>query len=76
MIRVIEAVIDQDGQLRLLEPVTLPTMRRVLVTILEEQPEPSALETVLMSEASLALDWSNPEEDAAWSHLAQAPSLS
>ena len=75
MIQTIEAVIDQAGNLRLLQPVTLPAMRRVLVTILDDEPEPGALETAMMSEAALAVDWSTPEEDAAWSHLAQLPSL-
>lgn len=75
MIQVIEAVIDKRGKLRLLEPVQLPALRRALVTILDEQPEPSTFETASMSEASLALDWSTPEEDAAWSHLDQLPSL-
>lgn len=36
--------------------------------------EPSeAHETALLSEPSLAEDWNRPEEDAAWSHLQQAP---
>ena len=30
-------------------------------------------ETALLSEAALAADWNRPEEDAAWSHLQQAP---
>ena len=65
--RTIEAIIDEHGNLRLLEPVHLPAPRRALVTILEEQPELS--ETALLSEAVLAKDWSRPEEDEAWSHL-------
>ncbi|OIO92237.1 MAG: hypothetical protein AUK03_09955 [Anaerolineae bacterium CG2_30_64_16] len=75
MIQTVEAVIDQTGNLRLLQPITLPAMRRVLVTILDDEPEPSALETAMMSESALAMDWNTPEEDAAWSHLAQLPSL-
>ena len=65
--RTIEAIIDEHGNLRLLEPVHLPAPRRALVTILEEQPE--LPETALLSEAVLAKDWSRPEEDEAWSHL-------
>ncbi|MBI4559101.1 MAG: hypothetical protein HY706_16070 [Candidatus Hydrogenedentes bacterium] len=75
MIQTLEAVIDQAGNLRLLQPVALPSMRRALVTILDDEPEPSVLETVMMSEPALALDWNNPEEDAAWSHLDRLPSL-
>jgi len=31
--------------------------------------EPAVPETALLSEPSLAEDWSRPEEEAAWSHL-------
>lgn len=75
MIQTIEAVIDEAGNVRLLQPIALPVMRRALVTILDDEPEPSALETAMMSEPALAVDWNTPEEDAAWSHLAQLPSL-
>ena len=75
MIQTIEAVIDEAGNVRLLQPIALPVMRRALVTILDDEPEPGALETAMMSEPALAVDWKTPEEDAAWSHLAQLPSL-
>jgi hypothetical protein len=38
MIRTVEAIIDEDGQVRLLEEVRLPGARRAFVTILEEAP--------------------------------------
>ena len=67
MHRTIEAQIDENGNIRLLEPVHLSGSRRALVTILDSE---SAIdETALLSEASLAKDWNRPEEDAAWSHL-------
>jgi hypothetical protein len=69
MIKTVEAVIDEKGQVRLLESINLPTARRALVTILEEEPANSVSETALLSEAALAEDWNKPEEDAAWSHL-------
>lgn len=72
MIQTVEAVIDERGHVRLLEPVQLPTARRALVTILEEVPIASVSETALLSEQALAEDWSRPEEDAAWSHLQSA----
>lgn len=75
MIRTYEGVIDQRGRLQLLEPIELPPMRRVIITVLDEEPELSARETAMLSEAALAVDWLTPEEDAAWSHLAQLPSL-
>ena len=69
MIQTLEAIIDEQGRVRLLETVRLPAPQRALVTILEEEPAGLALETALLSEAALAEDWNRPEEDAAWSHL-------
>jgi hypothetical protein len=68
MITTVEAVIGQDGSVRLLQGVALPGPRRALVTILDEEPaHPN--EPALLSEPALAADWNRPEEDAAWSHL-------
>ena len=69
MLQTIEAVIDEQGNVRLLEPIQLPTARRALVTILEYEPSVDLPETALLSEPALAEDWNRPEEDAAWSHL-------
>ncbi len=69
MLRTIEAVIDEQGGVRLLEPVHLPVRQRALVTILEDEPAISVSETALLSEPALAEDWDRPEEDAAWSYL-------
>jgi hypothetical protein len=68
MIKTVEAVIDEQGNVSLLEPIRLPAVRRALVTILEEAPLSGVSETALLSEAALAQDWNGPEEDAAWSH--------
>jgi hypothetical protein len=68
MIKTVEAVIDEHGQVRLLEVVNLPSARRALVMILEDEPA-GISETALLAEAALAEDWNRPEEDAAWSHL-------
>ncbi len=76
MLQTIEAVIDEKGMLRLLEPIRLPKLRRVLITILDEDPSGDAVNLALLSEAALTRDWLQPEEDEAWSHLAQLPSLS
>jgi hypothetical protein len=75
MIQTYEAVVDQQGVIRLLEPAKLPPMRRVLITVLDEEPEASGLELALLSEPALSAEWLTPEEDAAWSHLAQFPAL-
>jgi len=72
MIRTIEALVDERGNVRLLEAVNLPGTRRALVTILEEPPIHPG-ETALLSEAALGEDWNRPEEDAAWSHLQPVP---
>lgn len=69
MIQTIEAVIDEQGNVRLLAPVRLTEARRALVTILEEQPTEGACETALLSEQALGEDWNKAEEDEAWSHL-------
>ncbi len=71
MIRTVEATIDEQGNVRLLEPVKLMSTRRALVTILEDEPVTQANETALLSEAALAKDWNRPEEDVAWLHLQQ-----
>jgi hypothetical protein len=69
MIQTIEAVIDEQGNVRLLAPIRLAEARRALVTILEEQPTAGVSETALLSEQALGEDWNRPEEDQAWSHL-------
>ena len=69
MIQTVEAVIDEQGTVRLLQSVKVSAPRRALVTILDEGPAEVAHETALLSEAALAEDWARPEEDAAWSYL-------
>ena len=68
MIKTVEAVIDEQGNIRLLEPIHPGPARRAFVTILEESPA-TASETALLSEAALAEDWNRPDEDDAWAHL-------
>ena len=72
MIRTVEAVIDEGGNVRLLEPVSVAAAQRAIVMILDE-PATQVSETAVLSERALAEDWSRPEEDAAWSHLQSAP---
>jgi hypothetical protein len=72
MLQTYEATVDEQGNIRLIEPVILPAGHRLLITILEETGL-VVPETALLSEAALAEDWNRVEEDAAWSHLQQAP---
>lgn len=67
MNRTVEAVIDVNGQVRLLTELHVTGPQRALVTVLDE-PVALSGETALLAEAALA-DWLRPEEDVAWSHL-------
>ena len=67
MIKTYEAVVDDRGNVKLLEPVHLKPGRRAIILILDEQADHNNRTTIL-SEAALS-DWTKPEEDAAWSHL-------
>ncbi|MBM3934832.1 MAG: hypothetical protein FJ319_11130 [SAR202 cluster bacterium] len=71
MVQTYEAIIDSEGNIRLLESVNLPISRRALVVVLEEEPSIQVSETALLSEKTLAEDWNRPEEDQAWAHLQQ-----
>jgi len=68
--KTVEAIIETNGEVHLLEPVRVASPRRVLVTILEEAP--LSREAALLSEPALAEDWNRAEEDAAWAHLQPA----
>jgi hypothetical protein len=70
--KTVEAIIEPTGEVRLVEPITVPSPRRALVTILEEAP--TVHDAALLSEAALAEDWNRAEEDAAWAHLQPAKS--
>lgn len=76
MPKTVEAVVDEHGRIRLLEPLQLRTSQRVLVTVLDEEAktgEAGVSETALLSEAALAEDWNREEEDEAWDHLQPEP---
>ena len=72
MIRKVEAVVDEQGAVRLKEPVRLSAPRRAVVTIFDEDRATKIDEAALLSESALAQDWNRPEEDAAWSYLQPA----
>ena len=50
MLRTVAAVIDEHGNVRLLEALQLPAARKALVTILEDDPEIKISEAALLSE--------------------------
>lgn len=54
MVQTYEAVIDETGTVRLLEAVSLPGLRRALVTVLDEEVEAAVSETALLSGPALA----------------------
>ena len=64
----LEALIDESGNVKLLQPVSFPNSRRALIIVLDESPNLIA-ETALLSESALAEDWQKPEEDEAWAYL-------
>ena len=73
MLKTVEAGIDKNGKVHLLENIQIAKPRRALVTILDEETldEKSNI-TALLSEQVLAVDGNRPEEDEAWAHLQPA----
>jgi hypothetical protein len=77
MPKTVEVVVGEDGSIQLPDSITLKRDQRVLVTILEEgdgseqdsETEFSPGETALLSEGTLAEDWTREEEEEAWKHL-------
>jgi len=70
--KTVEAVIEPNCEVHLVEPIRVQSPRRALVTILEEAP--IVHDAALLSETALAEDWNRAEEDAAWAHLQPAKS--
>ena len=66
--RTVEAEVDDKGNIRPKQPVTLTPGSQLLITVVGSAPS----ETALLSEPSLATDWNRPEEDAAWADLGPA----
>ena len=73
MPKTVEAVVDDEGYIRLPDSISLKPDQRVLVTILEEEGERASelqvAETALLSEEALSEDWTRKEEEEAWKHL-------
>jgi hypothetical protein len=73
MMRTLEATIESDGTVRLIEPVTLNGPGRALVTILE--PIDGLNDAALLAESALMEAWTGPAEDEAWKDLDLLPDL-
>jgi len=70
MIRTLPAIIDKNGEVRLVEPIKLESECHALVTIMDEEHDelsPLACDQALS-------EWILPEEDRAWMHLQPGPS--
>lgn len=74
MIQTIEAIIDTNGRVILVDEFKPKKKFRALVTILDEEPKAEISETALLSEKSLE-EWNTEEERIAWQHLAELPSF-
>ena len=69
MLRTLKGMVDEHGNVRLLEPVKLAAECPVLVTVLDEEPAVDVSDITLLSEKAPAKDWDRPEEDEAWAYL-------
>lgn len=56
MLQTFEAIIDDKGILRVLDGASLPKMRRVILTILDEEPTAEALHRVSKSKKIYILE--------------------
>ena len=71
MLIAVEAIVEEDGKVRLQKPIHLSSPCRAIVTIIDEEPDVVS-ETAILSEAVLSEDWNRLEEEDAWSHLQKA----
>lgn len=56
MLQTIEGMVDEKGMLRILDPIELPKMRRVIITILNEEPSEEAVNLVSRNQKIIALE--------------------
>jgi hypothetical protein len=62
--------IDQiEAQLKNLLPEKLAVVYDFVAFLAQQQKQPTAMQTMLASEAALRKDWDTPAEDEAWAHL-------
>jgi hypothetical protein len=68
MEHVFEAIVETDGRIRIKSPVHLKNGAKVFVSVPSDEPD-SVISGVVLCERTLAADWLNSEEEAAWAHL-------
>jgi hypothetical protein len=68
MEHVFEAIVETDGRIRIKSPVHLKKGEKVFVFVPSDEPD-SVISGFFLSERTLAADWLNSEEEAAWAHL-------
>ncbi len=61
MLQTIETIIDEKGVLRILDAVDLPKMRRVIETILNEEPTKEFLDRALQNQKIVAMEQRHAE---------------
>ncbi|MEZ4698026.1 MAG: hypothetical protein R2832_16535 [Rhodothermales bacterium] len=70
MLKTVEAVLEKDGSLHLLEDIELTQATCVLVVFLDDEADADGIsDTTQLSEASLGESWNRSAEDEAWRHL-------
>ncbi len=70
MLKTIEAVVEADSHIRVLERVDLIQGQRVLVTLLDDlQINKESIDSTMLSEKALAVDWDREDEEKVWSNL-------
>ena len=65
---VYEAIVEQDGRIRLRSPVQLEPGAKVFVSM-PQVGRDTAVSGLALSEHALAEDWLKEEEEEAWAHL-------
>ena len=68
MENIFEAIVETDGRIKFQSPVHLKTGAKVFVAVPGDDPD-AVISGVVLSERTLAADWLNSEEEAAWAHL-------
>jgi hypothetical protein len=66
MLQTVEAVIERDGRVRLLEPMTLPESRRALVTVLPNAA--GTAEDLAAAYAAMAADEAREADALEWAN--------
>jgi predicted DNA-binding antitoxin AbrB/MazE fold protein len=61
MLQTVEAIIDEKGVLRILDSIDLPKMRRVIVTILNEEPTKETLDRASRNQKNIAMEQKHAE---------------